>query len=65
MFIGVILIFMNFIKNDSGESWLEVFWNYVSDNFDSGPVVSSVLFLAIIIFVVWFIGFNDKKESGK
>lgn len=66
MFFAVVLIFMNFTETDSGETWLEAFWDYVTDDFNSGAVVSSVLFLAIIIFVVWFVGYGGKgKESGE
>lgn len=66
LFISVLLVFMNFIKTDDGDSWLKTFWDYLIDNIDSGPVVSSLLFLAIIIFVVWFIGYGGKeRESDK
>jgi hypothetical protein len=64
MFVAVILIFMNFIEADSGNTWLEEFWDYVSGDFDSGAVVSSILFLAIIIFVVWFVGYGGKNKEG-
>ena len=63
LFFAVILVFMNFIKTDSGNTWLETFWDYVRNNLDSGPVVSSVLFLAIIIFVVWFVGYSGGKNK--
>ncbi len=65
LLIGIILIFMNFIKTKSGDSWLEVFWDFATNDFNSGPVVSSVLFLAIIVFVVWFVGYGGKKEGDK
>lgn len=58
IFIGVILIFMNFIKTDDGDSWLEVFWDFVTQDFSSGAIVSSIVFLAIIVFVVWAVGFS-------
>ncbi|MEK6922952.1 MAG: hypothetical protein AABX08_04095 [Nanoarchaeota archaeon] len=66
MFIGVLLIFGNFIKTDSGETWLEVFWDFVQEDLGSGPIVSSVIFLAIIIFVVWFVSYGKfGKEGGE
>src|SRR3989344_2130452 len=37
LFVAVILTFMNFVETDSGETWLEVFWNYVNDDFYSCP----------------------------
>jgi len=66
LIISVLLIFANFIKTDDGDTWLEVFWDFVSRDFDSGPVVSSIIFLAIIIFVVWAVGWSGgkNKESG-
>ncbi|MFH1592877.1 MAG: hypothetical protein ABIB47_05930 [Candidatus Woesearchaeota archaeon] len=65
MFISVLLVFGNFIKTDSGESWLEVVWDFAKGDLGSGPVVSSVIFLAVIIFVVWFVGWGGKKGGGE
>ena len=64
LFIGVLLIFMNFIKTEDGDTWLEVFWDFVEEDIGSGPVVSSVIFLAIIIFVVWVVGYSGGNKGG-
>lgn len=64
LFIGVLLIFGNFIKTKNGETWLEVFWDFVNKDLGSGPVVSSFIFLGIILFVVWFVGYG-KKGGGE
>ena len=64
LLISVLLIFANFIKTDSGETWLEAFWDFVSEDFESGPVVSSIVFLAIIVFVVWAVGWAGDKKGG-
>lgn len=64
MFIAVLLIFGNFIETDSGETWLEAFWDFVTGDLGSGAVVSTVIFLAIIIFVVWFVGWGGKENKG-
>jgi len=63
LFVGILLIFAHFIETDSGETWLEVFWEFVTKDFESGPVVSSLVFLAIIIFVVYVVGYG-KKDGG-
>ena len=63
LLISVLFIFGNFVETDSGETWLEVFWDFVNDDFTSGPVVSSIVFLLIIVFVVYFISYS-KKEGG-
>ena len=65
LLVSVLLIFANFIETDSGETWLEVFWDFVTEDFESGSIVSSIIFLAIIIFVIWFIGYGGKKEGGE
>ena len=66
LFVSVLSIFANFIETDSGDTWLEAFWEFVTEDFESGPVVSSILFLGIIIFVVYVVGYAGKnKESDK
>ena len=66
LFVSVLLIFANFIETGSGDTWLEAFWEFVTEDFESGPVVSSILFLGIIIFVVYVVGYAGKnKESDK
>ena len=65
LFISVLLTFANFIETDDGDTWLEVFWDYVTSEWESGPVVSSFIFLAIIIFVMWFVGWGKfGKNEG-
>ncbi len=58
VFISVLLIFGNFIKTKSGKTWLEAFLDFVQRDLGSGPVVSSIIFLGIIIFVIWFVGYG-------
>lgn len=67
MFIAVILIFMGVIKTDEGVSWLNYSWNYIISNWATGPVVSGIVFLAVIIGAIYFIvGPREKKgeENG-
>lgn len=65
VFIGVVLIFAGTIRADSGESWLEVAWDFVTNDLASGPIVSTIVFLALIVLVVWFVGWGPgSKEKG-
>lgn len=65
MFIAVILIFMNAIKTETGVSWLAYVWNYIVTSWATGPVVSGLVFLVVIIaaiiFIVWPWGKGEEK----
>lgn len=64
VFIGVVLIFMGVVKTESGVSWLRYSWDYVLENWATGPLVSSLIFLAIVFVVIYYIiGFE--KGPGK
>ncbi len=65
VFIGVILIFAGAIKTDSGDSWLSVSWDFVVNDLASGPLVSTVIFLGLIILVVWFVGWGPGTKKGE
>lgn len=62
LFISIVLIFLGVIKHESGYSWLSVIWMYIIENWASGPLISSIIFLGIIILVIWFV---MKEPSGK
>lgn len=64
VFIGIVLIFMGVIKTDSGESWLRYSWDYVLENWATGPLVSSLIFLAVILVVIYYI-LGGKKHPEK
>jgi len=53
MFVGIVAIFLQAIKTDAGEGYLEYLWNYVVYNFTSEAVGSIVLMLFIIIFIYY------------
>lgn len=68
VFIGVVLIFLDAIRDDDGVSWLDEFVTYIMENF-SGAVVGSIVFLGIaILSVMWIMGGfaseEKKKEKG-
>lgn len=62
LFISIILIFLGVIKHESGETWLSIIWNYIVENWASGPLISSLIFLGVILLVIWFV---MKKPSGE
>lgn len=62
LFISVILIFLGVIKHKSGETWLSIIWEYIKVNWTSGPLISSVLFLGVILLVMWYV---MKPSGGK
>lgn len=58
--IFVIIIFLDALTFDTGETWLEYVYNYVS-NYWSGPVVTSIIFLLVAIGAILFI--TSSKEG--
>ena len=62
LFLGILLIFLNSIYLDNGQSWLDYGFSYVINNAAS-PVITSLLFLAIAIGAVVFI--TGGKKDGK
>ncbi len=63
MFIGVVLVFAGSIETDSGESWLEWLFNYITANWNS-TTVSSIVLLIIIVGLIMWITANDKPKTG-
>jgi len=65
MFFSVVLIFMNAIKTKSGESWLKYIYNYVVTTWATGPIVSGIIFLIVIVASIYFIvGPKEKEEEN-
>ncbi len=66
MFLGILLIFLNAIKASDGRSWLEIFWSYVTENWNSNVVGSIILLIIVIGIMVWLTrGPKEKKEEKK
>ncbi len=63
MFIGILLIFLQAIKNDSGKSWLEIFWDFIMKNWSS-QAVGAVILMILIIGFMWYI-VSDNKPKGE
>lgn len=63
MFIGIVLIFLGAIKDEAGDSWLDIFWNYVSHNGQGGNAVGSIILLIILVlFMVYIV--KSPKSAG-
>jgi len=56
MFVGIVFIFLDAIRTQSGESWLMVFINWLRSFWTSTAVASIIMILGIILFmyfIVW------------
>jgi len=65
MFISVILIFLNAIKTENGVSWLKYAWMYMTQNWATGPIVSGLVFLVVIVAAIYFIVGPHETEVGE
>lgn len=65
MFIGVILIFMDSIRLDSGETWLSWLWVFLKGNW-AASYTASIILVIVLIGAILFITSErkpPKKES--
>ncbi|MEK6936519.1 MAG: hypothetical protein AABW58_00440 [Nanoarchaeota archaeon] len=53
--IGISLIFLGSIESDNGDSWLRVTWDYIQENWFTGPAFSGIVFLLIIVLVILYV----------
>ena len=65
MFVAIILIFLNAIKTEDGESWLEYGWDWMEDNWGEDWLPTIVFILAIILFMVYITKEKKTKEKAK
>lgn len=65
--IAVAMIFLGAIKSDNGDSWLEVIWDYIQENWFTGPAFSGIVFLVIIVLVILYVldAFPSLSEEKK
>jgi hypothetical protein len=54
MFVGIVAIFLEAIKTDSGQPWLEFLFLFIVGNFTS-TTVASIILLAVMVGFIWFI----------
>jgi hypothetical protein len=60
MLVGVIVIFLNAIKDDGGKTWWDITVDYVQTQWDSTVFAS----LALIAFVILFVYLLTKDKGG-
>ncbi|MCK5281927.1 MAG: hypothetical protein KAK00_00825 [Nanoarchaeota archaeon] len=66
MFIGIALIFLGAIKNDEGDSWLEITWDYLSNEGQGGDAIGSIILLVVLVlFMVYIVQSPKPTESKK
>ena len=64
MFIGIVLIFLGAIKNEAGDSWLDIFWNYIANNGQGGNAIGAIILLVVLVlFMVYIV--RDRKPDKK
>ena len=51
--ISIIFIFLDAIVAEDGRTWLEIFWDWLSQFYTNAAVAAIVLIIVIIIFMVW------------
>ena len=60
MFVGVLIVFLDAIKTESGMSWLEKLFNYLSQFWTSTAVASIILIIFLIVFMTVMV--REPKE---
>jgi len=63
MFIAVILVFLNAVKTESGESWLEIVGKNITGNWFGSEVWAFILIFVIIIGSILFVTLPGRKEK--
>lgn len=65
MFIGIVLIFLDSIPTETGESWLSWIFKFVVYNFRTTAVSSVIMVIVIIAFLMYIIREPSKGEGSK
>jgi len=65
MFLGIVLIFLNAVKVDSGISVLQWIWEQVFNNWDSASVGSIVLLVIVVGFMILITRGGSSKPKEK
>jgi hypothetical protein len=63
MLIGVILVFLSSVRNESGVSWLSNMINYIKLNFGSTGLSALILIIVIIVFMAYIV--KDPQPAKK
>lgn len=63
MFIGILVIFLNALQTEAGETWLNWLLRQLTENINSTAVGSIVLLIVVILFM--FFAVRDRKPEKK
>lgn len=63
-FLSVIMIMLNVIKTDSGQSWFDIIYRFIAANWNSNVVGSIILLGLLIGFVGWVSRSPSKGAVG-
>ena len=64
MFVGILGIFLNALKTDSGETWLEKATNYIAGG-SNDKIVGSIVLLGVMVMFIAFIVKEPKQSAAK
>ena len=62
LFIGLIIVFLNALKLDSGQSWFEYILSFIGKN-SGGSVLGSIIFLGIMIAAIAVVVRGPRREG--
>ena len=63
MFVGIVFVFLAGIKTRAGESWLDVFWRWLTSFWTSTAVASIILMIVVVIFIYFIVTGGPKREE--
>jgi len=63
MFIGIVLIFLQAIKTDNGDSWLEAGWEYIFSG-NNAAVVGSIIMVIVLIVLLYFTVREPQRKTN-
>ena len=64
MLVAIIMIFLNAITNDKGESWLSIGWQYMASNWNSA-IAGAVILILIVVGMMYYVirPYEPKKKE--
>ena len=66
LFVAILLIFADAVPyKNTGESWLEVFWDYIINNYSSTVVGSIVMLIILVLSVLYVTGAFSGRQQGQ
>ncbi len=60
--VAVVLIFLDALTREDGDTWLEYSWDYLSDHYDTNFVGSIILLIVLVVLMIVIT--KSPKEGG-